>query len=1089
MIGHEIITASAGAGKTWNLVLRYIRLLALGAEAGTIIALTFSRKAAREFFTAILHRLAEAALTDEAAEGLAKDAEMPALRRGDFETMLSALVRDMPALTLGTMDSFFVRIARSFPLELGLAGDFAILDEHHRGLEQERVLQRVFAPGGMNEAGRGEFLQAFQQATWGKDEVRLKQLLGDFLKDWLGLFLQAPSEEVWGNPRAIWPGGRAQPATNESTADLIAVARRAMEKAPDLKDSQREKLEELFAALETHMPGTPVDKGVKLTLEKLLELLPGLATGEVIITLKSKVTLRPPFTDALHAVIARFVHDTLTVCLHQTRGIHRILALYDCHYHEMVRRQGRLTFQDVQLILSGDIAAAARGSEALTEKRGLECASRQSIDYRLDARYAHWLLDEFQDTSRVQWKVLQNLCDEAIQDHEGTRSFFAVGDEKQSIFTWRGAEPGLLKVILDFYNRPGCKVIEETPLALSQRSGPAIINMVNRLCGNLPRLRELEGLSGGVALWPWQEHTSAHPNLTGCGALIEVPVNKEVETADDAVWAACADLLRELQPLHRGLSCAVLCHRNARAAEIADVLRNRSGMEVVCESDVSIATDNPAASAMLALLKAATHPSDQFSWQHVLMSPLGEVIAAQWPEAEGRTPLACNQGRRGRFMRCVLEQVTAAGFAETLRTWQGWLLDQVPALDSFSRGRLDDLCRAAREFDAGGSRDVDEFIAFAEGWSVRESAHSGAVQVMTLHKSKGLTFDIVLLPDIHDSHMYQHRNRIGIGRDADKKIAWLALLPNKDIAAADAVIATALEDAEAAQWRERLAQLYVAVTRARRANYILLPPPPAKSDTVSLARIARLMLAEGEPREMKIGDRDCAVLSLEGALEWISGRPVKNVATAAVTQGNLFGGELDMVDRMEPVEAAAPLPHAQPSAAHRPHGTVVEKLAGRREARRYGTLVHELFSRVEWGGADAAEEFFARTTPSPEDWQSRALNAVRRCLMDPEVSCGFVQPERGAVLWRERPFEAVIEGGCFSGIFDRVTVTADGAHLLEFKTDVLRDEPAALENAVARHARQTHLYRVALQRLTGLPAEKITMSLVFTALPRLVACK
>src|SRR6185295_9550967 len=182
-----------------------------------------------------------------------------------------------------------------------------------------------------------------------------------------------------------------------------------------------------------------------------------------------------------HALVWRFVQDTITVCLHQTRGIYRILALYDRHYHDMVRRQGRLTFQDVQLILNGDIAAEVRGAEALTARRGLECASRQSIDYRLDARYDHWLLDEFQDTSRGQWKVLQNLCDEAIQDAEGARTFFAVGDEKQSIFTWRGAEPGLLSDILAFYNQGDTKRIKETPLSLSQRSGPAVIRMVNRL--------------------------------------------------------------------------------------------------------------------------------------------------------------------------------------------------------------------------------------------------------------------------------------------------------------------------------------------------------------------------------------------------------------------------------------------------------------------------------------------------------------------------------------------------------------------------------------------------------------------------------
>src|SRR5436190_7171797 len=133
MIGHEIITASAGSGKTWNLVVRYIRLLTLGADPRSIIALTFSRKAAREFFTAILHRLAAAALTDEEAAKLARDASAPHFRRADFVKLLAALVRDMPLLTLGTMDSFFVRIARSFPLELGLAGDFAILDAHQLG--------------------------------------------------------------------------------------------------------------------------------------------------------------------------------------------------------------------------------------------------------------------------------------------------------------------------------------------------------------------------------------------------------------------------------------------------------------------------------------------------------------------------------------------------------------------------------------------------------------------------------------------------------------------------------------------------------------------------------------------------------------------------------------------------------------------------------------------------------------------------------------------------------------------------------------------------------------------------------------------
>lgn len=1052
MLAHEIITASAGSGKTWSLVVRYIRLLVMGAEPRTIIALTFSRKAAGEFFSAILHRLAEAALTDEAAAKLACDAEAPHFTRADFVRLLATLVREMPLLTLGTMDSFFVRIARSFPLELGLAGDFAILDKHQLGIEQQRVLQRVFAPGRMQEAGRREFLTAFQQATFGREEVRLKRLIGEFLDNWQNHYLQAPQEDRWGNPAAIWPGGFTRPAAERAWPDLVAAARRAVEGSPDLSDKQRVPLEKLLTALETHTFGTPVDKDVKGTLEKLLDLLPELAAGEAVITLYKKTTIHAPLTLALHMLTARFVHDTLTVCLHQTRGIHRILALYDEQYHAAVRRQGRLTFQDVQFILSGDLSAT---------DDTLAGASREDIDYRLDARYAHWLLDEFQDTSRIQWRVLHNLCDEAIQDTGGTRSFFAVGDEKQSIFTWRGAEPELFGELRHHYG----EAIKVRPLSHSQRSGPAVIAQVNRLCGDPAKLAQLDGLAGGAGKWNWQEHTSAHPRRTGCAAVIEVPADDADEA--DSAWLACADLLKEIQPLRRGLTCAVLCHRNARASEIADLLRTHSGMEVVCESDVSIATDNPAASAFLALLKAAAHPADQFSWQHLLMSPLGEVMAAQWPDTEGRTAHGRQMARRGVFTAEVLAQIAGEGFEKTLRTWLTRLLHHLPALDSFSRGRLDELCRAAQTFDAGGSRDTDEFLAFAESSNVRESACTTAVQVMTLHKSKGLTFDIVILPDLHDRSMYQHRHSIGVQRDEEQRIAWITQLPGKDIAAADPVLAAALEQHEARQWRERLAQLYVAVTRARRANYLILPPAPASGKALTLPRIVRHMLVRGDSGSITLGARDCALLDGEGELNWWRDEKLQTPAAPAPAE-DLF--------------AAAPAVTPPPAPSRRVKARASSaRSAARREGRRFGTLVHALLSRVEWSGAGAmetVEQFFHRTMPQPEEWQSAALQTVRRCLSDATIAHALARPAPDAVLWRERPFEAVIGGEVVSGVFDRVTIAGGRVQLLEFKTDQLQDDAAALAAATARHARQTELYGSALQQLTGLPVEA---RLIFTA--------
>lgn len=1063
MIGHEIITASAGAGKTWSLTVRYIRLLALGAAPASIIALTFSRKAAGEFFTAILHRLALAGAQDSEAARLARDIELPQLGRKDFVRLLAAMVRDMPQLTLGTLDSFFVRIARSFPLELGLTSDFALLDDHQRRVEQGRVLARVFAPGTVKAEEQRAFLEAFKQATWGKDEVKLRQLLDDFIDAWHGLFLIVPQDEKWGQPSRIWRGHRGLTLPPEPMPNLITAAVRALHTLA-LTAAQREKLESLLAGIGRHTPGTPPDKSWKSMLGKCLEVFADLPRGAVEITInRKKVELAPPFSDRLYDVLCRFVHDTLMVCLHQTAGIHRLLSIYDLTYHDHVRRQGRLTFQDVQFYLSGDIGEESGGGWM-----------REGIDYRLDARYDHWMLDEFQDTSRVQWRVIQNLCDEAIQDAEGKRTFFAVGDEKQSIFTWRGAEPGLFGEIMAHY----AGRIAERPLALSQRSGPPVISMVNRLYGDRRRLAELGGLEKAVQRWPWKEHTSAHPERTGCGLLLEVPVGKE-EDKDEAVWGACAEWLLQNEPLRRGLTVAVICHRNKRAAKIADFLRARAGAEVVCESDVKIAEDNPANTSLLAMLKAAAHPGDDYSWQHVSMSPLGGTIALEWP-GEGETEVARARSRRIPFTMALLDSVAAEGFEKTLRKWICRLLHEEPGIDGFSRGRTEELCRAAQEFDAGGSRDVDEFLEFAAAWTVRESSHPRAVQVMTLHKSKGLTFDIVLLPDLHDKSMFQHHQRIGIGRGAQREIDWLTLLPGKDIAAADPVIADALEEMEAQQWRERLAQLYVAVTRARRANYLILPPASENSESVTMARLVRHMLTQGAQGTMNFGGRDCEVLSADGDPDWMQAVSfIRDVRTSPVVETDLFA--------MEPGSAGKPAPRVRPSDRTRPWKG--RRIAARREARRFGVLVHELLQRVERAAPDTPElllRWFRLSHQKPEAWQHEALDCALRCLR--ETGSAFTG---GTEIWRERPFEAIIDGALVSGVFDRVVLERTGGavasvHVYEFKTDHFECDAAA---ARERHGGQSSLYRKAAALLTGLRVEQVRVSLLMASsrpLPLLV---
>ena len=126
---HVMILASAGSGKTYALTNRFVRLLARGARPERIVALTFTRKAAGEFFDEILQKLARAACDDGFAGRLARDITagdppgQPLPGPAEFRRMLRDVVDAMPRLRLGTLDGFFARIVQAFPLELGLAGD------------------------------------------------------------------------------------------------------------------------------------------------------------------------------------------------------------------------------------------------------------------------------------------------------------------------------------------------------------------------------------------------------------------------------------------------------------------------------------------------------------------------------------------------------------------------------------------------------------------------------------------------------------------------------------------------------------------------------------------------------------------------------------------------------------------------------------------------------------------------------------------------------------------------------------------------------------------------------------------------------
>ena len=1037
---HEMILASAGSGKTYALTNRFVRLLAGGAAPERIVALTFTRKAAGEFFDEILKKLARAATEPVYARQLAKEIEAPQCGSAEFLKMLRGVIDAMSRLQLGTLDGFFARVVRSFPLELGLGGEFQIMEESAARSERRRVLRRMFTAAGEPDAAQREFIEAFKRATFGVEEKQLARVLDGFLDSHAETFLAAPSAAQWGDAAQIWPGGNAWLAAVPQRA-AAERALRAEWPWETLSDKQRARLEDFFATLADWSPGAPLPKPVEYVLKNAFEAWPELA--EIVVERK-KISLSVPARAALATVVSGVAGAELARRLEMTRGLFAVLRGYEKNYHDAVRRAGRLTFADVlRLLLPGAGAPMLSAEEADSTGSPQAGDARLQIDWRLDAKFDHWLLDEFQDTSFAQWSVLRNLIDEAVQDAERRRSFFYVGDVKQAIFAWRGGDPRLFHEIFEHYNRAAPDTIAEGRLDASWRSGPAVIAMVNRVFGDEPALRTVAPLPA-VAAWTrdWRAHASAKPTLGGFA---------ELRHAEDEAgrFAETLKILREVEPQRRGLEVAVLVRTNGTAAALADFLRREGKLDAVAESDLLFAKDNPLTGALLALLRAAAHPGDSLAQQHVQMTPLGARLAQ-----EG---IATGDALTMR----VLEEIHARGFAGAL---EGWLRKIAPAIadDEFSaeRGRL--LVDAAAKFDESGSRDVAEFLEFAEHCTVRDTDTAGVVRVMTVHKAKGLGFDLVILPDLEGRTIAAGRDGLAVKRADDRAVEWVLELPAKIFAEHDTVLAAHADAAAADAAYENLCLLYVAMTRAKRAMYVVTEPP-GKSSSKNFPRLLELALGE----TWSAGDA-----------QWF-----------AALERSEAKGEAGEARGIEPL--ASPVARAPRRATRRPSAEHASVLAGAgifslgdvgAGAAEFGTAVHELLAEVEWASAGDAEKFAAV-------WAGRDSDAAAReeavaCLRAPALARVWKR-NPPAEVWRERAFEVVLDGAWVTGVFDRVIVERDasgratGATVIDFKTDrVVSDSDTAA--ARDRHAGQLNLYRRVVARLAALDEGAVGAELVLT---------
>ncbi|MFW5873783.1 MAG: UvrD-helicase domain-containing protein [Verrucomicrobiota bacterium] len=1027
---HIAISASAGSGKTYALTNRFIYLLHLTEQPERIVALTFTRTAAGEFFHKIIERLCDAATDPAKAARLSRELSIQA-DCDRYHALLGLLVRSMHRLNLQTLDSFFYRVVSAFSLELGLSGSLRLLDETAEPRVRNEVRDRIVHRPGELGAELNEFWHAFKQATYGQEQRSVERIVSDFIDGLFALYLEAPDAALWGRPDTIWPGGCPWQADASPDWDQLADALLAA-LPDDLGKSQRTDFETAAAKVRVYPVEEKLNALLTRALNQAADILAGRGSLQCGRGKNNQIVpddrLRTALADCLKAVVWHHLHRALQ----NTQGVHRILQAYNESYDQLVRRPGRLAFADLTHLLS----PAGPGSPL----QRVDPESRQLMDFRLDGQYDHWLFDEFQDTSRPQWQVVANLIDEVVQDPAGRRSFFYVGDTKQCLYLWRNSDDRLFHDILTRYRGR----IHSQTLATSWRSAPPVLDAVNAVFDDPAAIEEC--FNPDVARrWQraWQHHTASEATEKRSGYACWLRAD---EAEGPGRNERLLEILQTLDPIERGLSVGILVRKNDDANEIADFLRSHSRIPVHTGSAVRPATDNAAGVALLAMVRLAAHPGDDMARGTLRLidhSTPGDSLAEAVPRL--RTRLLEDGAERA--VRWAAHRVAA----------------HLPDDDRRHRERLDRLIEAARRFDAEERRDLDGLHRFLHDSTGGECDAGDAVIIETIHKSKGLEYDIVLLVEEEKTSSLTIDRSISPYRNADGDAEWILEPLKKDIMQADPQLGRLLAQGESQGGFEALCRLYVAMTRAKRALYIVTDPSRAQRG--SLVRFL------GERLGTEADER--GVFWETGDPQWFHERPVR--------------------------PAAAPAPSASPPADNFPPSHPRLKLArpsegtsttikagwlfdlGERSAS-FGTEVHDAFEQIEWLGPE---------TLLPETLGETARKCIQTSLDQADIRAVFTQPEQACTVWRERAFSYVEDERFVNGVFDRVHLHTghDGkparAEIIDFKTDRIHDGNT-LEQAAEHHRPQLEAYRSALAKILGLDESRIDLLLIFTDAPALV---
>ena len=1068
---NEVIRASAGTGKTFALSNRFLRLLASGVECETILATTFTRKAAGEILDRIVQRLAKAALCESAAQELAEQLEW-SIDQTRAQDLLRELIQNLHRLQISTLDAFFYRIAQSFRLELGLPTQWQIVNEQQIEILQNQIIREILHDKSV--------IDLLHLMTKGEAQRRIAALISSTVNRLYDVRVQS-DKQAWNR---LEPVKSYQP--NREFDSII------------------EQLETIDYPNKHH--SNQVNKEIELIRqEEWLELI----TKGVFSRIANGIPdyQRKPFTteciQLYQEVIEHCRGYVVDMLIRKNSSTFDLLDKFGKRLESEKTVTGQLRFQDI----TNRIEEFIYGKET------------DDFSFRLDHKVNHLLLDEFQDTSIAQWNVIAPFAERTTAEDD-RRSFFCVGDLKQAIFGWRGG-------VAEIFDSVECSLTnmsEAQPLVKSYRSSQIVIDFVNKIFGSLDQYdAKNEVVTQAVSQWSerFTPHETAKEELPGYFELEfanESDVNGRWEKNRVRNINALATTVHRIRTLHEQMpdrSIGVLVRKNETIGELIYQLRD-AGIPASEEGGNPL-TDSAAVEIILSLITLADHPGDGIARFQLSHSPLAEPLGLAPETKQNQKENLAAADAASESLRAEL-LVNGLGF-----TVEKYARMISPSCTPRELSRLQQLVQEA--FNFGGSQDETRiqlrplhFVNHIRNEFKASDESSAQVRVMTIHQSKGLEFDIVVLPMPYENNAwFSRQSDVIVGReDATSPINLVCRLANENVRNLLPVeFRDAFDETRRREVRDNLCVLYVAMTRAIHATHVVMSYG-CKPDECSNASVLLATLHPGDRQEGTVfshGDKDWYKTLTDSSEQNKVGTVASEPVTTAESTHKYylpFDATLTEAKLAESNRLGRGMARTSPSRLEGGNTVIMSSIfsmvANEAQLSR-GSLIHACFELVTWLDEQSPtrrqlkthlQSFDMVTSESEiEATIDKFLTLVKQPQLTKLLSRQTYLQERAShqvestshvfdalrvEVHNERGFAVSIDDQLLQGFIDRLVLVYEGnrllsAEIIDYKTDAVH--AGNLQNRINHYRPQLTAYRKAVATFCNLPIENVSTQIAF----------